>query len=147
MLMLESSQTKMMLMEIRMSKLFFHGCVKEAGHYLFTEHGNRLNYKATNELGFHSFVLDGALIPKDETKEGICFLSCINGWTIVAFNDRSVDSRMSSNACFLYEGNVPFTIVLAEAKSRMKWFFDRINYGLSLNEKCYDLDRVLRSAR
>jgi hypothetical protein len=130
-----------------MSRLLFHGCYKQVGHFLFNEDGSRVWYSQTKSLGFSSYILDGALLPNDETREGVCYLSCINGWTIVAFNDRSVDSRPASNACFLYEENVPFSIVLTEARSRMKWFFDRINYDLVLSEKCYDLDRVLRSAR
>lgn len=118
-------------------RAFFFGCWKEAGHYLYERTqdipdrpaGLRpVHDRATRTvLPFSDYGrLDGLFPPVDPAqRQGIARVAFFDGWTIVAFWDRSgPDKRMGCNSAFIIQGelaNARLALSLAEALFPMVW--------------------------
>ena len=87
--------------------VYFFGCWKEPGHYLFDRHGNTISDPKARELRipFRARDLDGLFAPPfGNENETATALSHVHHWTILGIWDRSVDRRPGSNAAFLVSG-------------------------------------------
>lgn len=97
--------------------VFFFGCTHGTGHGCTIPGGKSLSYyKRPDPFGPS---LDSGYAPADSKQiEFRCKLTQKNGWTIIAFWDRTVDHRGQSNAAFVAEGLHTFDSImeLAEAK-------------------------------
>lgn len=90
-----------------MTEVFYHGVgLNEAGHYLF-EKGMRSVRGSLIPRDFPcpaGYLDSGFLTPGTSEVEGKAALWHVEGWTILAFWDRSGDSRGKSNSAFVIRG-------------------------------------------
>lgn len=78
----------------------FFGCWERTGHLLHDEHGRSLQ-------SFGPFVpesLDGKLLRCGPRIPGRVDVTCFKDYTVIAFEDNTVDKRGGSNGCFIIEG-------------------------------------------
>jgi len=114
--------------------VFYFGCWKQAGHYLFcpgmrTARGNSL----PDDFPVNYGSLDGSFLPQRHADEqGKVRIWRTSGWAIVAFADRSVDSRPGSNSAFVTrtKGNPTDIEIMRGMKSVFPEVFKRINFPL-----------------
>lgn len=87
------------------AELFYFGCIREAGHYLWLSEHCRIwsstDVGISNQLGA---ALDGAFCPADMNEQQRWLCSFVPPWTIVAWWDRSVDSRPNCVSVFIAKG-------------------------------------------
>ncbi|KKK59900.1 hypothetical protein LCGC14_3029730 [marine sediment metagenome] len=77
--------------------------------------------------------LDGGFAPEGRPEvEGVARLHHVKGWTVLAFWDRSGDSRGKSNAAFLAEGGHSFDDLLAAARKQHPGIFQRFTFDVVL---------------
>lgn len=115
-----------------MSEMIFFGCVKEAGHYLHTKDGWRINYAARKMVPFTEAVLDSGLLSGVPMTEGLATISVIRGWTVVSFWDNSVDKRPNSNAAFIYHKSMTFEEMIEISREQLPWFWARFKSPIQL---------------
>lgn len=84
-------------------KRYYFGCWGEPGHYLWTTSGNRVSC-INNATPWDWSALDCGLCPGGIQVEGHAALHRKDGWTALAFWDRSIDTRPNSNSVFIAEG-------------------------------------------
>jgi hypothetical protein len=65
-------------------------------------------------------------------EQGKCTLNKKDGWTCIAFWDRSVDTRQGSNSAFLAEGDYDFPIMLGLFKEKFPEVVSRFKFELVL---------------
>ena len=86
-----------------MSDAFYFGCVGTSGHYLHTP-----DLRTASRAGpFTPAMLDTHYCPNPATREqpeGVARLTHFDGWTVLAFWDRSVDTRGNSHSTFVLRG-------------------------------------------
>lgn len=87
-------------------KVYYFGCVEQAGHYLWDTRFQRHYWGSAEALSIPWLdKLDGGLCPVHNREvEGEALLHVMNGWTAIAFWDRSVDKRGKCNSSFIAEG-------------------------------------------
>jgi hypothetical protein len=85
--------------------MLYFGCKGDIGHYLWTwDHSPSRKYeKNLQEAGLWNDI-DKGFCPKGPQRQGAYKLTHMNGWTILAFWDRSVDPRPGSHSTFLKHG-------------------------------------------
>lgn len=79
----------------------FFGCWHSAGHFLFNANGSTLHF-------FGPFIpesLDGVLLRKGHRIPGQVDVTCFKDYTVISFEDYTVDRRPGSNASFIVEGH------------------------------------------
>jgi hypothetical protein len=91
-------------------KVFYFGCWDAIGHFLWTPSGVSVPLSTTP----WGNAVDTGLCPGkrdrrgevacENQREGEAALHHLDGWTALAFWDRSVDTRHGSNSAFLAEG-------------------------------------------
>jgi len=96
------------------TRVFYFGCWGDVGHYLWTPDGRR----ARSAGPFTALDLDGRFCPgvvgrtdrisPNVQPEGVAALHHANGWTVLAFWDRSVDRRRGSHSTYVIEGTHDF---------------------------------------
>jgi hypothetical protein len=112
--------------EVETVEAFYFGCWKETGHY-WRNQNPHTSCRQIEKLvpGMIFRYIDGGFCPgairgkTDRTRpevEGQAALHHIEGWTVLAFWDRSVDSRHSSNSAFVVVGRHDYTTMLEVAK-------------------------------
>ncbi len=107
--------------------IVYFGCLGEPGHYFHATDG-RVSVAGTR-LGLPWAYIDGEYAPtthaprlgrfQSEAPQGAAALVHRAGWTILAFWDRSGDSRPRSNSAFLAPGTHDFATMVA--LSREAW--------------------------
>lgn len=118
--------------------VFYFGCVERAGHFLWDTSLQTLHdsHPSLRAYGFplRQNVLDGGLMPysSEYHPDGKVFVSHVNGWTILMFNDSSVDSRPGSHSAFIIRGVRSYTNALAIAKREFPTIFARFKFELKL---------------
>lgn len=85
-------------------EVYYFGCIGDAGHYLWSTYGRLSGRKTLTPWGLAE--LDGGLLAKGDRTEGIVRLHRRDGWTAIAFWDRSCDSRPGSNSAFIARGDL-----------------------------------------
>ncbi len=104
-------------------EVLYFGCKDVAGHYLYSKFTPNMRYEST-PWGKH---LDGGLLANNfnTTPTGKVSVSHKDGWTAIAFWDRSGDSRGGSNSVFLIASDVTGDQLLAMARVQWPEIFDR----------------------
>jgi hypothetical protein len=107
----------------------YFGCWGHMGHFLYDVKGSKISLEETN-LPWKSEELDGRLCPGYSRKpqqqlqfEGEAIVHYRDGWTALAFWDRSFDTRYGSNSVFLLPGifTIDEAIVLAQKTFPTIW--------------------------
>jgi hypothetical protein len=105
----------------------YFGCVGSAGH--FTHEGGRRTYKHDSPWGT---AIDTTLCPSGPEVEGRAALHHKDGWTALAFWDRSVDKRGKSNSVFLSNQARTFDEMLAQARIHFPDVMSRFKFEIVL---------------
>ena len=122
-----------------MSEVFYFGCVRTSGHYLWTR-----NFAVAREAGpFKQTHLDTpycpgmtptsrGITPADQP-EGVARITHENGWTVLSFWDRSVDNRRGSHSTFVMDGTHDFDAAVALAREAFPRVWAR--YGFEVRRE------------
>ncbi len=105
-----------------MTEILYFGCLREAGHYLFskTNPGIRTRDQPWGVL------IDGKTVGHGGYgTPGVCVTTRKDGWVAVDFTDNSVDTRPGSHSCFLCHGNLSAAEVLELAREQWPEVFSR----------------------
>lgn len=119
--------------------MFYFGCYKEAGHYLWKTHQNgtivRVNESSKDfpsDFPIQYRALDSCLLGYTKQIEGKGTLNHINGWTILAFWDRSEDKRFNSNSAFILKGVYNLDEIKELAYKHFASICKRFNFNIEL---------------
>lgn len=121
--------------------MFYFGCHREAGHYLWSSNGRQANVYKDTPWGRE---IDGALVYGPQHRhyvdpayqqEGAAKLTHEHGWTAVDFWDRSIDERYGSHSVFVKAGTHSFEDMMGWAKAAFPWVFTRFNFEVFLAEE------------
>jgi hypothetical protein len=117
-----------------MNGCFYFGCWHGAGHYLHTPGGNTMSERRIPEdFPIEHRALDACLLPPNQPQtEGLATLCHLNGWTILAFWDRSVDTRPGCNSAFLARGTYTFETMVGIAKDQFFEVWNRFKFDVRL---------------
>ena len=89
-------------------QVWYFGWQKDYGHRLRSWH-DQSDRHIPDDFPCPYHALDtGMLPPKKPEIEGLAHMISINGWTIMAFWDRSGDSRPKSNTALIVRGTHTF---------------------------------------
>lgn len=69
---------------------------------------------------------------RPEAAQGQAALVRVNGWTVLAYWDRSGDSRPNSNSAFAAKGDHSFDDMIAAAEDQYPWVFERQTFDVVL---------------
>ena len=104
--------------------LLYFGCIKDKGHYLwYNEHNRVPDISVLKSLGVEG-VSDHFLHCLDETftwpneMQGICKESFVPPFRILAWHDRTIDTRGGSNSALIGVGYTTSQEMVAAAKSQ-----------------------------
>lgn len=97
-----------------MSEAFYFGCVGTSGHHLHTP-----DLRTASRAGpFTPAMLDTPFCPgmtpdargmtPREQPEGVARLTHVEGWTVLAFWDRSIDNRHGSHSTYVLRGTLAY---------------------------------------
>lgn len=114
-----------------MNDIFYFGCRREAGHYLFhPSGGTAYGYRVPDDFPCTE-TPDAVFLPKKQPQtEGIASLCHLNGWTIISFWDRSVDIRSGSNSTFLARGIIDFEAIRNKAREAFPDVWKRFKFDV-----------------
>jgi len=125
-------------------KVFYFGCCRgESGHFWHLHPDRSWETRLELEpLG----CIDGVYAPRvgpdrrarpdlmetrPEAPQGQAALVHVKGWTVLAYWDRSQDTRGASNSAFAVEGEHSFEDLLAAAKEQWPWVFERQKFTVA----------------
>lgn len=124
-------------------RCYYFGCWGDVGHYLWDgdqRPPRMLRPAAVLPAALHQ--LDAPYPPHAELKyvppelqvQGLGRLSHVDGWTVLAFWDRSVDRRPGSHSTFVAEGAHGYDAMVALCRARFpsvwaRYTFDVIPFG------------------
>jgi hypothetical protein len=130
--------------EVATIEAYYFGCQREAGHYWWRKYGGHA-YDVEKIVGpnLHPRI-DGGFCPGsvrgDPWKrtrpeiEGEAALHHVDGWTVLSFWDRSVDSRGASNSNFVARGARSYVIMRAIAEAQFPDVWKRFKFEVRLVE-------------
>lgn len=127
---------------------YFHGCTGDgSGHGFHGAHEHWTgNLVPRGEVPWGR-ELDGGLAPKLAGQtEGVAKLHHKNGWTALAFWDRSGDSRGNSNSVFIFEGTWTYDQVLELAHEHFPESFERFDFELKPVTRPLTRDEAIAAA-
>lgn len=133
-------------------EVYYFGCLGEVGHFFHIKRGMRAGHDGDLEfeLGQHLRGLDGAHCwngrgrdgrrsyssERDET-EGLAIVRhhagtprSMDGWTTLAFWDRSIDRRGASNSLFITRGHLSFAQIVRASKHQWPQVWARFTFGV-----------------
>lgn len=112
-----------------MIECFYFGCWNEKGHYLHSKGGQSLGRNMPKDFPFPEYVLDSGFLPPNQPEiQGVATHVHINDWTVIAFWDRTVDSRGKSNSAFIMRGEHTFDEAVAIAKTEFPQVWGRFKF-------------------
>lgn len=107
----------------------YFGCHRESGHYLFKTDFSYVSYH-NHPLPWKK--IDGVLVPGKRETEGHIALWHKEGWTCIAFWDRSVDKRNGSNSAFFAHGDFSFDDMKRLAEINFPDVWNRFKFPIVL---------------
>lgn len=115
-------------------KMFYCGCHRDTGHYLWTED----EYESYRfwEMQPWGVKLDGTLQPTPRdgfiVPNGVARFTHEYGWSALSWWDNSIDTRQGSHSTFIVEGAYTAEEVLEMAQRRFYWVFAHFEYEISI---------------
>lgn len=115
-----------------MKTVYYFGCVGSAGHFLHTP--GPLSVGLGQEILPKSLwpKVDTSFCPQDGQGQGLIKYTQLDGWSIIAFWDRSGDSRPGSHSTFLINESVTPEDLLEAAKLAYPQIFSRYSFEIVL---------------
>ncbi len=116
-----------------MTTMYYFGPWDRAGRYL---HDEKLSRIWPGRIGpWPPAFLDGGLLLKDKSEpEGLALLWHVEGWTALAFWDRTLDTRMASCSVYLADQTLTFDEIVALAKVKFKDRWDKMKFEVRLHQ-------------
>lgn len=115
-------------------KVYYFGCIYEPGHYLWENmHTRNSELFRRQPWGIGLDGLAGSSIARERTSnipEGRAWLIHLDGWTVISFWDRSVDTRPGSNSAFAAEGTFTFDEMVTAAKAQWPEVWKRFSFDV-----------------
>lgn len=106
--------------------MYFYGCENdETGHYFFASDSALPKHRVIGPWGYD---VDGRLQPDGPQREGVALVHHKDGWTALAFWDRSVDRRGGSSSTFLCEGTYAFDEMVEKARAAFPAIWARYRF-------------------
>ena len=106
---------------------FYFGTYLRPSHNQWDSDWNNVRYLVFKDIvPWDNF--DGGLNPNEV--EGCCSLHHKDGWTALAFANRSDDSRLGSNSVFFFRGLLTFGEAVAQARKSFPQVVDRFKFDL-----------------
>lgn len=107
---------------MRYERPVYLGCANnKVGHYVFGVDSRTIHPHWLE-------CMDGKFPPEGDQTEGIARLHHLNGCTVLAFWDRSVDKRPGSNIAFVAPGRLTFDEAVAAAKRNFPHVWPRFKF-------------------
>jgi len=117
------------------NEVYYFGCIDDAGHYFWVPPGASLYGRQRPAIPWQDGDLDAKLAPgyigpyqSGPQIEGRAKVHHKNGWTAVAFWDRSVDSRGGSNSVFIVKGTLDFDSAVEQARAAFPKVWGRFKF-------------------
>jgi hypothetical protein len=116
-------------------RAFYFGCWNRTGHYLFNPDGSFVGNAA--RIGPWGNEMDGGLCPNPGSAtgfptgpqvEGDALVHHRDGWTALAFWDRSVDARTNSCSVFIFDGALEAPVAISMAKAMFPEIWQRYRF-------------------
>lgn len=109
-----------------MNTVYYFGCIRVHGHYLYHPDGRMLTYK-DNKIHPWGDAIDGGIFQgsKKAWEEGLVHYQSKDGWSGISFADYSIDNRKASHSTFVVEGNFNAEELLNMAKEQWPQIFAR----------------------
>ncbi len=121
-------------LNIGKDQAWYFGADGGKGHYL-RGHRGQSQEAIPKDFPCRVGVLDtGFLPPAEEQIEGRATLATLNGWTVMAFWDRSVDTRRGSNSAFCIRGTHTFDEMVGIAKECFPAVWNRFKFEVRLRD-------------
>lgn len=104
----------------------FFGCMRgQSGHFWSDSTFERRE----------PFGIDGVFAPRkaggrEEAPQGVCRVVLVRGHTVVAWWDRSQDTRGGCNSALVARGVHSFASMVAAGKVKFPWAFERMKFAL-----------------
>lgn len=122
--------------------LFYFGPLREPGHYLHDQ-SHRCLWPDNDRIGpWRIGELDGGLCPNVSPEacwkrtgpeiEGDALLHHKDGWTALAFWDRTVDTRPACCSVYVADAVLSFEDIVARAQDAFKERWDRMKFKVRL---------------
>lgn len=112
-------------------KVYYHGVGPDgrAGHSLWKP-GQGWSCKEPEGFPCKASSLDGCFLPPGQQVEGKASLWSVDdgAWTILAFWDRSGDSRGNSNSAFVIRDDLGLRAAIEIARESFPEIWDRMNF-------------------
>lgn len=110
--------------------MIYFGCMGDVGHHYHRPNGRIMSYSE----GPFGTKIDGLFAPLTGGKQvqGVAQLVYENGWTVLAFWDRSFDIRPDSNSAFLAKGEHTFEQMVKMAKKEFPTVWKRFKFEVRL---------------
>lgn len=130
-------------------KAYYFGCVGESGHFLFDQWLRRVTYPGAPYGCGPWKLVDAKLAPyigssaaarrrsdydNGKQTQGLAALHHKDGWTALAFWDRTVDTRMGCNSNFFFEGTRSFDEMVKLCKAWFPTIWGRFPFDVVLYE-------------
>lgn len=120
--------------------VYYFGCIGVIGHYLFDGDCQTVHYGLKHNFPWE--MIDGRLAPavrernsvRKESPQGHAALHYKNGWTAIAFWDRSIDHRSGCNSNFFIRGIHSWEDALDIARSQFPDIWKRFDFEVILAE-------------
>ena len=110
-------------------RIYYYGCNGESGHFLWQP--NQITTKRPQDSGLPWKHIDMDLCPQTTPQQGIAKMHQKEGWTAMAFWDKSIDSRTGSNSVFFYEDLLYFDEMIREFKEHFPEIFNRFKFPIT----------------
>jgi hypothetical protein len=104
----------------------YFGCYREPGHWLWAP-GMEPVAEAVEGLPWSLAQLDGDLAPP-RARAGVAAVHRQDGWTAVAFWDRSIDRRPGANSVFLIPEELHFDTAMRRAHDAFPEVFAQLGF-------------------
>lgn len=114
---------------------YYFGCYDLAGHYLYAAQNFKGEPAATRMRYFENQPwgkeVDGGLCPKFKNQnEGEALIHHKDGWTALAFWDRSGNQRLNSNSVFMQKGTHDFAGMVEFAQKAFPFVWMRFRFQI-----------------
>lgn len=125
-------------------RVLYFGCIGRPGHFLIE--GNKSVYRVDWDIPWTDGELDMTLCPgvkkvsyghtaeREDQVEGRAKLTHRDGWTALAFWDRSGDHRYNSNSVFIIEGIHDAIRAIALAHDSYPRIWERFKFNVNVVE-------------
>ncbi len=113
------------------STLYYFGCgPSDTGHHLWRVEGDYIPGVRWPHPWGNS--IDSSLCPQHRHEHGVVSYNTKDGWSGIGFWDSSMDRRSGSHSTFIVDMIHAAEDILALARERFPWVFERIKFDIVL---------------